>query len=144
MIVPDTSVLIAFEKSGILHLLGKLPVKVAVTPAVLAELLAKSPDSAGCEAFVSSASSVAPPQAEPVFKRRLGAGEREVIALALETNSVPVLDDIKALKEAKELGLVPVQTIDLLTLCEEWGLIESAAALIMRLAAVGVHPPASS
>ncbi len=63
-------------------------------------------------------------------QKRIGAGEREAFALALQLKADAVLlDDKGALVEAKRLSLVTIRTFDLLARAAEQGLIDLPEAI---------------
>ena len=73
MIAPDTSLLVAFEKAGILDLLGRLPFKTVIGQSVLKELLVKSPDPMLSESILRSACDIID-SANAVIERLTASG----------------------------------------------------------------------
>lgn len=70
------------------------------------------------------------PARAPVTALKLGVGEREAIALALELHAdVLLLDDRKARREAQRLGLVVVGTLAVLATAARRGLVDLAVAI---------------
>lgn len=68
---------------------------------------------------------------------RLGPGEREAIALALELRpSFVLLDDLPARRAAEELGLTVLGTVGLLLLAKERALVPSVQSLLDELIAL--------
>ena len=126
-VVADTSVLIAFEKLGILDLLCKIYKKILIPEAVLQEYGTKLNN-----CF----------QVKKVNDIRLlgiirdfniGKGESEAIGIAFE-NDLPILiDDQKARKIAKKLYLKVSGTIGVLVKLYNKNLIESAYQKALEL-----------
>lgn len=130
-----------------LHQLGLLPVfqrlagRVVVPPAVVQELAAgrakglNVPEVADLEWIeVRLPSSVA---AVPLVTD-LGAGETQVLALALEsTGASVVLDDGLARRVAASLGLTVEGTLGLLLDAKQAGLVPSVAPLVDQLQTLG-------
>ena len=69
----------------------------------------------------------------------LGRGESEVIALAAETDTRAIIDDLRARKVAKDLGIKVVGTIGILLKAESDGLIPSAYEKVKELRGKGFH-----
>ncbi|HDH07387.1 MAG TPA: DUF3368 domain-containing protein [Thermoproteales archaeon] len=78
---------------------------------------------------------------EDVKKRlpRLGLGESSAIFLALMKDKIVILDDKKARRLARELGLRVIGTLSILRkLCEEGILTETPNTIYMRLVEIGL------
>jgi len=84
------------------------------------------------------------PLAQPfsalVLRGRLGAGEREAIALAMELNAqLLLMDDAAGRRTAVSVGLHVVGTFGILLRAKERQLIATVKPLIDRLLAFGFH-----
>ncbi len=126
-IVADTSVLIALSDIDKLNLLKALFGSVIVPQAVAEEYGEPLP----------SWIEVRRPRNYSLVESlldRLHRGEAEAIALALELgDAIVALDDKKARKTARKLGLRVIGTIGILILAEKRGLITSLEEEIHRL-----------
>ena len=67
----------------------------------------------------------------------LGKGEAAAIALALETNKICVIDDSRARKIAKKMGVKITGTIGILLLAEKTKIINSAYNEVKSLQKMG-------
>ncbi len=82
------------------------------------------------------------PTIEYKFNRRLDAGEKGVLHLALEVQAnALIMDDRKARNEAKEMGLMLFYTTDLLKGAQRKGLIDSYIGIIEHLADMKIYLP---
>jgi uncharacterized protein len=140
-IICNTSPLQYLHQLGLLHLLPDLTRRVVVPSAVVREL------SAGRALAVDLP---IPEQLEWITVRRprgapliplvvdLGAGETEVLALALESGDAEVLlDDALARRVAGMLGLRFRGTLGLLLDAKKAGVVSSVAPLLDRLKSLG-------
>jgi predicted nucleic acid-binding protein len=73
------------------------------------------------------------------LKERLGAGEAEAIALAVEQNLRVLIDDRLGRKMAADLNLVVTGTLGVLAKAKLKGLIGELAPRIQRLRGAGIH-----
>ena len=131
--IVDTSALIALEKINLQGVLCRLYSQITVPQAVILEY---GRPGIPCLSIVQ-------------VKRRLlnllihdlnlGRGESEVIALAAETDTRAIIDDLRARKVAKDLGIKVVGTIGILLKAESDGLIPSAYEKVKELRAKGFH-----
>ena len=142
-VILDASAIIALERVNLLGILKSLPADFLTTPAVMAEIMDPRYRRSAADDSHSALSviSIHAPSTLPRLSRKLGNGEGEVIALALEKGGVPVIDDLKARSEAVEHGLTPARTIDLLEAAESLREISSVAEILVKLKAAGVHLP---
>lgn len=133
----------SLHQLGMLHLLPALASAVCVPGAVCAELAAGRalgadvPDPAAL-----SWAATRSPQARPALPRStsLGAGERDVLWLALETaNSVAVLDDRDARRIARQLGIALTGTLGLLVDAKQRSLISTVGPLLDELERHNFH-----
>ena len=116
----DTSVLIALERINILDVLCSIYSHIILPEAVVSEFGTPSIDCYSSEKVKS------PMVRLLVLDLNLGRGEAESIALASESGSRLVLDDLKARKVAENLGLKVTGTIGILLKAESLALIDSA------------------
>ncbi|WP_228021622.1 DUF3368 domain-containing protein [Vasconcelosia minhoensis] len=68
------------------------------------------------------------------MKTQVGAGESEAIALALEIKNIPVLlDDKKARRIAKQLGLQVTGTVGMLLKAKKQGIVSAIEPILDAL-----------
>lgn len=85
------------------------------------------------------------PKYHQTFSRNIGAGERGVLNLAMETPpDILLLDDRKARNEAREHGFFPTFTSDMLKEAEFQGFISSYQDILRALYAQKIYLPESS
>ena len=132
--VADSSSLIHLEKIGQLALLAGLFEHVAIPQAVAAEVQRTLPELPPW-VHVHTLSRPIPPA---IARRLLGAGESEVMALALEQR-IPrvILDDLTARAFGRALGLEVVGTGAVLYMAKRSGLIPAVRPLLDALLATG-------
>ena len=83
---------------------------------------------------------MAQPLASQIVAARLGAGEREAIALALEMGAAElILDDLAARRLAQSLQLAVIGSAGLLLRAKEHGLIQRVRPLMQAMQDVGFH-----
>lgn len=139
--VVDTSVLLYLHAAGRLDLLPALFARVTVPSGVGAEL--RAGEAAGIDVPVpdSLAWINSRHPSEPAMARvtaRLGRGEREVMAVALETpEAIAVLDDRAARAVAHQLGLPVTGTLGLLIRAKQLGLLGAVGPVIDEIASHG-------
>ena len=136
IVISDTSPLIAFGKLNQFIILHRLFQNLLIPFAVQEEYLKNCPSAQksvfqqALETFIKTQEV----QNFPAFSRNLGQGEQEVLALAIECKAdILIMDDRKAVKEAKELGLMPFSTRAVLLLAERRGVIPSFKKLEIQL-----------
>lgn len=124
-VVLNSSPIIVLAKLGLLESAVGLFTEVEVPRAVLEEVGKKQDEVYRKLIGLVEANSI---RVEQVNRRipRLGAGEAEAILLALSRNKIVVLDDKKARRLARELGLEVVGTLSLLKLLYEHKLLGRA------------------
>lgn len=132
-VVVDASTLIALEKIGLLELLCKLYKQIVLPDAVVAEF---GPVHLDCSTITKVESRFVKLFTDDL---NLGKGESEVIAFALASDMTAIIDDEKARKTAKTLGLTVTGTIGILLKAEELGLIESARSKAQELKEKGFY-----
>jgi predicted nucleic acid-binding protein len=129
LVVADSSPLIAFERVGHLFLLPALAERVCIPPAVRREVFGDQPLPAWVEERP-----LGQPLAPKMTAGRLGPGEREAIALALEMGADEViLDDLAARRLATSLGLCVIGTLGLLLRTKQRGLIPKIQPVLEAL-----------
>ncbi len=121
-VVLNSSPIIVLAKLGLLEPTVGLFAEVEVPRAVLEEVGKKQDEVYRKLIELVEANRI---KVERVDRRipRLGAGEAEAILLALSRNKIVVLDDKKARKLARELGLEVVGTLSILKLLHEHKLL---------------------
>ena len=124
IIVSDTSCLILLDKLGRIDLLQSLFNKITITDIIANEFGKELPD------FIE----IRNPQEknyQRILETFLDPGEASAFALAIEINdSLLIIDDLKARREAKQLKLNFTGTIGILILAIEKGYIENVSVLI--------------
>jgi predicted nucleic acid-binding protein len=130
LLLPDTSSLIFLGKIGRLEMLRELYAEVVVTKAVVLEHIIPLPD------WVK----VTQPlhlHYQELLEQSIDRGEASIIALAMERKGCVVsLDDLKARKLAKSLGLRVTGTLGLLHKGKMAGLIPSIRETLTQLKSV--------
>jgi hypothetical protein len=132
-IIADTSVLIALEKINLLHILCKLYKKIILPEGVIAEFGNVNIECYSNRRVESKLIKVL------TQDLNLGRGEAEVIALAHESETKVLIDDLKARKIAEDFGLPVSGTIGLLLKAEKAGLISSAFEKAKELKEMGFY-----
>lgn len=142
IIIADAGPLIALAGIDELPLIQTLFSSLTIPEAVRQECLAKPGiDAQRIEAAITAGwllvrRNKAP---SPLLSTSLGAGETDVIALALEAPkaSLLIMDDRLARRYALSRGLAIAGTVRLLDLAEQRGLIASAEESIQDMRAIG-------
>lgn len=135
--VADASPLILLAKVEQIGLLGP---SILVPRAVLDEVLAGPPEDparalALAGAFDSCPSVSVP---DPIREWGLGAGESEVLALALQRATTAVLDDAQGRRCARALGVPAIGTLGLVVRAARAGQVPRAAPVLRDLRAAGL------
>lgn len=141
--IVNASPLILLGKTGYLHLIADLAGSVVVPSAVVKEVCAKKKGDPILEELkrderfrISDAKTV------PIelLAWDLGAGETEVIALAMQQKAKRVvLDDLEARRCAKVMELSIIGTVGLVARAKRMGFIDSAALVIEQLCQAGLY-----
>jgi predicted nucleic acid-binding protein len=127
LIIADTSCLIALSNIGKLDILKALCKTVSITPEIAAEFGEQLPSWIQVVPVKDSL-------ALQTIRNSLDLGEASAIALALETaNSLLILDDGKARRFAKNLGIEMTGTAGLLITAYEGGFLDDIHAIIDML-----------
>lgn len=132
-VILDASVLIALEKIKLLHILCKLYKEIILPEGVIAEF---GNVNIGCYSKRKIKSKLIKVLTQDL---NLGRGEAEVIALAYESGTNVLIDDLKARKIAEDFGLTVSGTIGLLLKAEKTGLISSAFEKAKELKEMGFY-----
>jgi len=126
-IVSDTSCLILLDKLGKIELLKSLFGKITITQIIADEFGRIIPDFINIETAVDK-------NYQKILESFLDAGEASAIALCLEKDdSLLIVDDFKARREAKQLGIKYTGTIGVLIVAKEKGLINSVSEIINEI-----------
>jgi predicted nucleic acid-binding protein len=135
IVVSNSSPLIGFEQLGKAELLVKLFNKVLIPPAVRQETYEVLPLPRWVEER-----SLSQPLSALTLRWRLGNGEREAIALALELQAdFLLMDDLAGRRVAISLGLKILGTLGILLQAKKEKLIPAIKPLVEQLLAVGFH-----
>ena len=142
-VVCNTSPLLVLAKIQRLDLLTQLYARLVIPEAVLDEIGAKADDAAAqIQALVATPRVTvqrATPQTRAGLPVDLGAGEREAIALALETAAdLVVLDDQAGRRLARARGLQVTGTVGVLVEARARGLLPALRPELDRLRAAGL------
>ncbi len=128
-VVADSSPLIALERVEHLHLLPALFERVMIPFAVKREVFADRPLPEWVEAVA-----ITQTVSTRLAAMRLGPGEREAIALAVELNAAELLlDDLAARRLAISLEIPVIGTLGLLLRAKRRGLIPQIKLLLDAL-----------
>lgn len=146
--ISDTSPIQYLHQTGNLELLSSLYETILVPGAVLREidqgraLYYNLPELRRLEWVELRSSPHEPP---PLFPAALGAGEREVIQLAVATpDSLAILDDELARRFARGLGLRVTGTLGVLLKTKQAGALPAIAPILAQLDALGFRVSATT
>ena len=127
IIITDTSCLIALTKTGALDILPLMYRRIIVTSTIVEEFGEALPQ--WIEVIDAP-----DPKYQQMLEKSLDAGEASAIALAVALENVLlILDDLKARKEAKRLGLKVTGTLGVLFRAREKGYIPALKPYIDKL-----------
>jgi len=133
--VANSSPLIVFERVGRLDLLPSLMNHLFVPSAVRREVFGAN----ALPAWLTEKNLTQPAVAR-IASARLGAGEREAIALALEMSATElVIDDLAARRLAQSLGLSIIGSLGLLIRAKNAGLISAVRPLMLAMQSDEFH-----
>jgi predicted nucleic acid-binding protein len=126
-IISDTSCFIILSKIGEFDLLNKLYGQIVTTSDIAQEFGELLPDWVIIE-------NVTDKYRQRILELQIDRGESSAIALAIETqNSILILDDFKARKIAKNLGLTFTGTIGIIIKAKLKGIIPSIKPFIEKI-----------
>ena len=140
--VLNASPIITLAKGGHLDLLVKLAPDIGIPPAVVEEIMAGPEDDPGRRILVAGwGKRLAGSELRPeVLGWSLGAGESEVLSIALEQAGwTAVVDDATARSCARSLGILVIGTLGVVLRAKRRGLVDSAAKVIRELRHVGLY-----
>lgn len=127
IVISDASVLIILDKINHLELLNEVYGNVYTTPEIVKEYGKPLP-------FWVKISKPKDSLKQKVIETQLDQGESSAIALALENqNSLIIIDDLKARKYAKKLGLACTGTLGVINKAKELGVISEIKPIINQL-----------
>ena len=127
IIISDTSCFIILTKIGELHLLQKLYSKITTTVEIATEFGEPLPE------WVEIVS-VKAKDTQRLLEMQIDKGESSAIALALEnSDSLLILDDIKARKIATQLGLSITGTLGIIIKAKLEGIIPSIIPILRKI-----------
>jgi predicted nucleic acid-binding protein len=129
--IADTSCLIVLAKTNALGLLHQLYAEVIITEDVYAEFGDTLPEWIEVRPVVNK-------KYQQLLELNLDKGESSAIALAMETkDTLLIIDDLKARKEAKRLGFSVTGTLGVLYAAKQQELIPALKPYIDALQSVG-------
>ncbi len=154
MAVTNSGPLIVMAKINHLHLLPVLYGEVIIPPAVYHEVVVVGQargysDAAALQAFLDSRGwqSSQPPEmpSQLTGEARLGKGEREAIALALQHQSLLLVDEVYARSVATRLGIETVGSLGILVEAYRKGnlapeVLEELLLTMERREDIWIHP----
>lgn len=127
VVIADTSTLILFKKIENFELLKSVYISIIVTPEVATEFGKSLPK------WIKT-QSVTNIKYQALLELQLDKGEASAITLATEIDgALLLLDDLKARKLAKKLGLKFTGTLGIIHKAKEMGVIEKIKPLIDKL-----------
>ena len=127
VVIADTSCLILLSKIGELELLQLLYDRVYITPEIEREFGEVLPDWILIE-------TVEDKEYQKFLETKLDVGEASAIALARsQVNSLIILDDLKARKIAKQLGIVCTGTLGIISKAKEEGHRDKIKPIIQKI-----------
>jgi predicted nucleic acid-binding protein len=134
-VISNTSCLIALANIDMLAILQKRYDRIIVTPEVANEFGDPLPDWISIIA-VKDVSKI------NFFAEDLDIGESSVIALASEIDDpLLILDDGKARRYAKNMGLTMTGTLGIIIKSQNLGLVDDAASIVKKLRSIGFRVP---
>ncbi|MDQ6997623.1 MAG: DUF3368 domain-containing protein [Mariprofundus sp.] len=137
-VIIDTGPLIALAKVDQTELFHKLFDEICITASVKAECMVKPCAEHEVLADLMQKTWLnlcSPVTCDQLLSLSLGRGEQDSIHLTLEdaSNSLLIMDDFLARKQALRLGLHVIGTVRLLDIAEQRGLIRSAESMVLEM-----------
>jgi predicted nucleic acid-binding protein len=127
IIISDTSCFIILSKIGELDLLQKVYGQIITTPEIAVEFGETLPEWIMIK-------NVSDKYSQKILELQIDKGESSAIALALEMpKSILILDDYKARKIAKQLGITYTGTIGVIIKAKLNGIIPSIKPIIEKI-----------
>ena len=143
-VVVNTTPLIALSHVGLLHLLKQLYGEIIIPEAVYQELAIKK--GSVCEKEVNNSLSwirvkkIENQMAKQMYKTQLHDGEVEVMILAKDIIAdIVIIDDAKAKKHAKYLGLPVTGTLGILIKAKQKGYIDKLKPILYQMVQNGIY-----
>lgn len=141
VVIADAGPLIVLARLDRLNLLASLFGTVVIPQAVHDECMAKDAEDSRRIRLAVDAGTIRLEGAEPsslALPRSLGDGEKAALALAaMHADSLLILDDRLARKQAAKLGLAFIGTVRLLDIAERRGLIDDAEVMVEAIRKTG-------
>jgi predicted nucleic acid-binding protein len=135
IVISNSSPLIAAADIGIEAIFESLFSEVLIPSAVHQEVFSSRPQPAWITEHP-----LTNPSASVLLQGRLGAGEREAIALSLERNAdLLLMDELAGRRTATSLGLRVMGILGVLLRAKSQGLIPEVGPLIDQLKATGFY-----
>ncbi len=145
VVISNSSPLIILSQVGKLDLLNQIFEKVCIPQEVFDEVVTRNRVEVQQERIKKATEDfieIIKPTTELTFVRKMSLGEQEVLTLAVEKKpDYIILDDKRAINEAKDLNLKTTLTTEILRIAEEDDLIESYTDIMETLAKDGFFPP---
>ena len=127
IVITDTSCFITLDKIGAFEILRQTFKHVITTPEILQEF---GPGLPGWIEIRPVKDTII----QNIFKESVDEGEASAIALAIETsNSILIIDDLKARKLASKMALPFMGTLGLLVKAKEFGVIPEVGSYIEKI-----------
>jgi len=142
-VVADSSPIISCARSGKLHLIKSVYSRLIIPPAVYREIVIDGLGKPGDNELKNSISvwiEVKEPSDKgivSILKRRFGEGESEAIVLAKELDFYLLIDEIRAMNEARRQGVNILSTLLMLLEAKKIGLISNVKTELDELIACG-------
>jgi len=130
-IVSDSACLIALERIGMLGLLSEVFSKVLIPPAVQTEC-----------GIVQPWLQIEAPSHDTLIRAlrlQVHQGESEAIVLASERSVACILDDQKARRVARDVGVRVIGTVGVILRAKRHGAIEAVKPILTALVTHGFH-----
>ena len=143
IVVADSSPIISCARAGKLHLIKGVYSNLIIPPAVYKEIIIDGLGKPGYSELKDGISvwiEVKEPSDKSLasfLKRRFGDGESEAIALAKELDSYLLIDEIKAMNEAKKQGISILSTLIMLLEAKKVGLVSKVKTELDELISCG-------
>jgi predicted nucleic acid-binding protein len=127
LVIADTSSLILFSKINQIDILKKVYSEIIITPEILKEFEIPPPD-------WMKIAIVKDKKYQALLETYLDLGESSAIALAMEMkDSLLILDDLKARKFAKKLGMKFTGSLGVINKAKEIGVVKTIKPIIDEL-----------
>jgi uncharacterized protein len=146
-LVSNTSPLVALSAVGQIDLLRQIFDEVIVLPGVYRELVTNGQgwqEAAQVQGILSEATwmrvaNIPPSALLHSLLQRLGAGEAEAIAFALQEVAPVLLDDLEARKIARGLGVEVIGSLGVLARSKKAGRIQAVKPIVEGMRGAGIY-----